>query len=184
MSIHKLSKTVSTIAKQINYMRINGFPGLSNDITGLNGSEELLKWKETNEVNAQSIDDISKYEEIDITLPYAGTNFSIRLLFNLYEPWVPPDMMFSDSKFMKKISVEDLEKMVPILNNWNYSSEETIAQLLKQLHQLYKNYQLKVLEEEELLLYEYKSVLQSLSIGEEDVEVSIYDNHLTTYYRD
>ncbi|ROT80300.1 BRCA1-A complex subunit BRE [Penaeus vannamei] len=62
---------------------------------------------------------------------------------------------------------------VPSLNTWNSLEDDIIAQLLHQLLQLYKRYQLEKLENDDVLQFVYESLLKTLSIGEGDIEVSV-----------
>lgn len=93
------------------------FLGLCNDIADIVESASFLQWNDNpfDMLTEDAFEYGTKSEELVVTLPYAGTNFTVKLYFNLHEPWIPPDMNFSDSRFMKKISVKDLEETVRIL---------------------------------------------------------------------
>ena len=72
--------------------------------------------KETLEI--EDIQDYSRLsgEELIIKLPYAGSSLTIRLLFDLYEPWLAPDLIFSDQSFMENILLKDLEEQVSFIS--------------------------------------------------------------------
>ncbi|XP_047476307.1 BRISC and BRCA1-A complex member 2-like isoform X3 [Penaeus chinensis] len=89
------------------------------------------------------------------------------------EPWMPPDISFSDIHFLSRLSAQDLTEQVPSLNTWNSLEDDIIAQLLHQLLQLYKRYQLEKLETDDVMQFVYESLLKTLSIGEGDIEVSV-----------
>ena len=52
-------------------------------------------------------------DEFIFQLPFAGTNFSVQLLFNIFEPWQPPDLIFKDLRFTNYVVQKtDLDKYV------------------------------------------------------------------------
>lgn len=67
-----------------------------------------------------------------IKLPYAGTNLTIHLLFYPHEPWMPPEMTFSDIPFSSSITVKDLEDQVLTLTAATFSvcGQEGLGALL------------------------------------------------------
>ncbi|KAG7155262.1 BRISC and BRCA1-A complex member 2-like [Homarus americanus] len=163
--------------RQIGYIKLNGFPGgLCSDLAEITGaSESLTVWntRQDNGVMGETVCESGPGDELLIKVPFAGATLTIRLLFYLREPWMPPDMSFSDIQFLSRISTEDLEDQVPALNNWNCSEDDIIAQLLHQLLQLYKKYQLEKLDDDEVLQFEYRSLLKTLKIGEGDIEILV-----------
>ncbi|XP_071525750.1 BRISC and BRCA1-A complex member 2-like [Panulirus ornatus] len=163
--------------RQVDYIKLNGFPGgLCSDLAEITGATESLTVWNTRQDNGEMGETVCEGrpgDELLIKVPFAGTNFTIRLLFYLQEPWMPPDMTFSDIQFLSSISSKDLEEQVPTLDNWNCTDDDIIAQLLHQLLQLYKRYQLEKLEEDEVLQFEYQSLLKKLEIGEGDIEISV-----------
>ncbi|XP_045623985.1 BRISC and BRCA1-A complex member 2 [Procambarus clarkii] len=173
----KMISTMEQFVRQVDYIKFNGFPGgLCSDLAEITGATESLTVWNTRQDNGETVEAIREGkpgDELLIKVPYAGTHLTIRLLFYLQEPWMPPDMSFSDIQFSSSISVKDLEELVPTLNNWNCSEDDIIAQLLHQLLQLYKKYQLEKLEDDDVLQFEYQSLLKTLQIGEGDIEISV-----------
>lgn len=163
--------------RQVDYIKLNEFPGgLCSDLAEITGTTESLTVWNTRQDNGERVEPIREgkpRDELLIKVPFAGTNLTIRLLFYLQEPWMPPDMSFSDIHFLSSISIKDLEEQVPSLNNWNCSEDDIIAQLLHQLLQLYKKYQIEKLEDDDVLQFEYQSLLKTLKIGEGDIEISV-----------
>ncbi|XP_037779867.1 BRISC and BRCA1-A complex member 2-like [Penaeus monodon] len=160
--------------RQVEYLKINGFPGLCSDLAEISGaSETLAVWHRTESENAEATFNGKPSDELLVTMPFAGTSFTVRLLFYLQEPWMPPDISFSDIHFLSRISAQDLTDQVPSLNTWNSLEDDIIAQLLHQLLQLYKRYQLEKLENDDVMQFVYESLLKTLSIGEGDIEVSV-----------
>ncbi|XP_068249870.1 BRISC and BRCA1-A complex member 2-like isoform X1 [Palaemon carinicauda] len=150
--------------RQIEYVKKNGLSGgLCSDLAEITGGSENLL------VSVEQRHD----SEINVKIPFAGTTLTVYLLFYLKEPWTPPEISFNDVSFMMSISAKELEEQVPALNNWNCTEEDLIAQLLHQLLQLYKTYQLEKLEHNDVLQFEYQSLLKTLDIGEGDIEVVV-----------
>lgn len=52
-----------------------------------------------------------------IKLPYAGADLTVYLIFSLYEPWMSPEMIFSDAQFSLSVTCKDLEEQVPTHNH-------------------------------------------------------------------
>ncbi|XP_076053472.1 BRISC and BRCA1-A complex member 2-like isoform X2 [Oratosquilla oratoria] len=146
-------------ARQLDYIKGNGIPGLCGDLVEIVGrGDDLASWE-------------SKEDCLTLNIPYAGGSFSVHLLLQAEEPWIPPDVSFEDQEFMSSITVKDLEDQVPALNNWDYHKDDIVAQLVFQILQLYKKHQLEKLEEDSRLQFEYQSVLGTLDLGESDIEV-------------
>lgn len=166
--------TLEQFIRQVEYLKINGFPGLCSDLAEISGaSETLAVWHKTESENGEATFNGKPSDELLVTMPFAGTSFTVRLLFYLQEPWMPPDISFSDIQFLSRLSAQDLTEQVPSLNTWNSLEDDIIAQLLHQLLQLYKRYQLEKLENDDVLQFVYESLLKTLSIGEGDIEVSV-----------
>ncbi|XP_042871307.1 BRISC and BRCA1-A complex member 2-like [Penaeus japonicus] len=161
--------------RQVEYLKVNGFPGLCSDLAEISGaSESLAVWhRRAESENGEATFNGKPSDELLVTMPFAGTSFTVRLLFYLQEPWMPPDISFSDLQFLSRLSAQDLTEQVPSLNTWNSLEDDIIAQLLHQLLQLYKRYQLEKLESDDVLQFVYESLLKTLSIGEGDIEVSV-----------
>ncbi|XP_047476306.1 BRISC and BRCA1-A complex member 2-like isoform X2 [Penaeus chinensis] len=166
--------TLEQFIRQVEYLKINGFPGLCSDLAEISGaSETLAVWHRTESENGEATFNGKPSDELLVTMPFAGTSFTVRLLFYLQEPWMPPDISFSDIHFLSRLSAQDLTEQVPSLNTWNSLEDDIIAQLLHQLLQLYKRYQLEKLETDDVMQFVYESLLKTLSIGEGDIEVSV-----------
>lgn len=83
------------------------------DIATIVDSNDFPEWDDYE--NCIQNDTLEKFEELSIVLPFAGTNFTIKMYFHLYEPWISPDILFSDTQFMKSITLSDLEDVVYLL---------------------------------------------------------------------
>ncbi|KAK4288529.1 hypothetical protein Pmani_038441 [Petrolisthes manimaculis] len=163
-------------SRQVEYIKINGFPGgLCSDIVEIIGARESLTVKSYRLDNGDNCEktDNGTDDELLIKIPFAGTTLSLHLLFYPEEPWIPPDLSFSDTQFASRITTKDLEEQVPSLNSWNCNEDDIIAQLLHQLLQYYKQHQLEKLEENYVLQIQYQSLLKGLKIGENDIEISV-----------
>lgn len=164
------------ISRQVEYMKVNGVPGvLFSDSAEICKASEAQggKSKTDNGEILESRSESYSEDTLLIKLPYAGTNLTIHLLFSPQEPWMVPEMTFSDDRFTSTITLKDLEDQVPSLNEWNTATVDILAQLVHQVLQLYRRYQLDQLEEDEILQIQYESLLKALKIGEEDIEVSV-----------
>ncbi|CAL4073658.1 unnamed protein product [Meganyctiphanes norvegica] len=171
----KYNEALKQISQQIDYIKVKGFPGLCGDLAEIQGNtENFTVWESSQENHrVESLNVTKSSEEIVFKLPFAGTMFTIKLLFHLHEPWMPPDMNFSDQHFFSYITPKILEEDVPSLNAWDYREEDIICQLLSQLLMVYKNYQLERIEEDDVLMFEYQSLIKNLQIGAGDIEVLI-----------
>ncbi|KAK7073647.1 hypothetical protein SK128_005451 [Halocaridina rubra] len=150
------------LLRQLEYVKRNGLPGgLCSDLAEITGVTECLVMSGRHE------------SEVIIKIPFAGSTFTVYLLFYLKEPWMPPEFSFSDTCFMSAITTKELEEQVLVLNNWNCTEEDLVAQLLHQLLQFYKQHQLTKLESDDVLQFEYQSLLNTLKIGDGDIEVIV-----------
>lgn len=57
--------------------------------------------------------------ELQIKLPYAGADLTVHLLFSPHEPWMTPEMTFSDAQFSSIITSKDLIEQVLIHNHFD-----------------------------------------------------------------
>ncbi|XP_063853221.1 BRISC and BRCA1-A complex member 2-like isoform X2 [Scylla paramamosain] len=167
---------LNMFTRQMEYMKVNGVPGvLFSDCAEISKASEAqgVKNKGDNGEILECRPESYSENTLLIKLPYAGTNLTIHLLFNPQEPWMVPEMTFSDDRFTSTITLKDLEDQVPSLNEWDTSTDDILAQLVHQVLQLYRGYQLDRLEEDEILQIQYESLLKALKIGEGDIEVSV-----------
>lgn len=171
--VEKYNEALKQISRQVDYIKVKGFPGLCGDLSEIQGNtENFTAWDSNQENRRVESSNLNKSsEEIVFKLPYAGKMFTIQLLFHLHEPWMPPDMNFSDENFFSYVTPKILEEDVPCLNSWDYREEDIICQLLSQLLMVYKNYQVEKVQDDDVLLFEYQSLLKNLKIGEGDIEV-------------
>lgn len=182
----KYNEALKQISQQIDYIKVNGFPGLCGDLSEIQGNtEKFTAWdptlhasQENRRVEPSNLNKSS--EEIVFKLPYAGNMFIIQLLFHLHEPWMPPDMNFSDENFFSYVTPKILEEDVPSLNSWDHREEDIICQLLSQLLTVYKNYQVEKVQEDDVLMFEYQSLIKNLKIGEGDIEVLMADQRASS----
>lgn len=172
------------LTRQMDYMKLNGVPGvLFSDCAEISRASEGQGGRNSKSDNGEILESRSESDSEDtllIKLPYAGTTLTIHLLFYPHEPWMPPEMTFSDIHFSSSITIKDLEDQVPSLNEWNVTADDILAQLVHQLLQLYRRYQLDRLEEDEILQIQYQSLLKALKIGEGDIEISVNNTEQPT----
>lgn len=87
--------------------------GLCSDLAEISGaSETLAVWHKTESENGEATFNGKPSDELLVTMPFAGTSFTVRLLFYLQEPWMPPDISFSDIQFLSRLSAQDLTEQV------------------------------------------------------------------------
>ena len=79
------------------------FPGgLCSDLAEIDGASENML------ISVEHRHD----GEVEIKIPFAGATFTVYLLFYLKEPWVSPEILFSDRHFMSLLSADDLKEHV------------------------------------------------------------------------
>lgn len=174
----KHTSASTMLSRQVDYIKVNGVPSLLFcDMAEIScGSEALSVWNSKVDNGGEVADTRVEGDagnELLIKLPYAGADLTVHLLFYPHEPWMAPEMSFSDTLFSASITSKDLEEQVPSLSEWNILADDMLAQLVHQLLQLYRRYQLDRLEEDEILLIQYQSLLKALNIGEGDIEISV-----------
>lgn len=92
--------------------------GLCSDLVEVMGARESLTVKsyrlDNGDNNCEKTENGTD-DELLVKIPFAGTTLSLRLLFYPEEPWIPPDLSFSDIQFASSITTKDLEEQVIIL---------------------------------------------------------------------
>ncbi|XP_018016879.1 BRISC and BRCA1-A complex member 2 [Hyalella azteca] len=182
ISIKSLSsKSEEKYHHQCMFMIHNQLPGLycgyasTHDVNGEHSLDKELCNASMQALTAvglhgQSNENIS---DIKFCLFYVGRPFPVRLLFSTRQPWMPPDILCDDNNFMDAITLELMEDHLVSLKSWQEGRQECVHQLLTELHGLYHQYQLSLLDANDPLLKEqYKEFLEELQLNSSDVEVS------------
>lgn len=126
----------------------------------------------------------SKYEENNVTkfanrftlsIPFAGNFLDWDVIFSNDNLNFAPDFDFGDDRFIGNFNSETIIEHVPSLANWNPDDPKFLLKVLKQLIELYKKYQIKLLEDERYsrLYFEYSSLVGETDVNKEDVEVLV-----------
>lgn len=85
------------------------------------GSEALSAWNNKVDNGGEVVEarmEGDSGNELLIKLPYAGADLTIHLLFYPHEPWMAPEMTFSDAQFSSSITSKDLEEQVLPYSNF------------------------------------------------------------------
>lgn len=84
------------------------------------GSEALGTWNNKTDNSRESVEARVEGDggnELVIKLPYAGADLTVHLLFYPQEPWMAPEMSFSDVRFSSTVTSKELEEQVLTLSN-------------------------------------------------------------------
>uniref|UniRef100_A0A3Q2CBZ7 BRISC and BRCA1-A complex member 2 n=1 Tax=Cyprinodon variegatus TaxID=28743 RepID=A0A3Q2CBZ7_CYPVA len=100
-------------------------------------------------------------DRFKLHIPYAGETLKWDIIFNAQYPELPPDFIFGeDAEFLPEPSE------LPHLVDWDAGNPECLLQLVKELIQQYHQYQCHRLRESSRLLFEYDSLLEDPSFGQ------------------
>lgn len=80
-----------------------------------------------------------------VVLPYCSKKLKWEVLFDSTSPWFAPDFRFDDDSFLMNIDENVLEERVPSLAKWNENDPKALSNVLSELINLYKLYQVNSL---------------------------------------
>ncbi|KAJ0179975.1 hypothetical protein K1T71_004566 [Dendrolimus kikuchii] len=107
-----------------------------------------------------------------LVLPYCSKNLKWEVLFDSSMPWFAPDFRFDDDSFLLNVDAEFLEENVQSLSKWNESDPKALSNVITELTSLYKNHQVKKLNEDNSRAsFEYSALLGDAQTSENDIEV-------------
>ncbi|GLV42015.1 hypothetical protein CBL_05026 [Carabus blaptoides fortunei] len=126
----------------------------------------------------------SKYEDINapkfanrftLSVPFAGQFLDWDVIFSNDNLNFVPDFDFGDDRFICNFDSETIIEHASSLANWNSENPKSLLIILKQLIEMYKKYQIKLLEDERYsrLYFEYSSLVGETEVNKEDVEVLV-----------
>ncbi|RZF47474.1 hypothetical protein LSTR_LSTR007401 [Laodelphax striatellus] len=120
-------------------------------------------------------------DRFQLSVPYAGQRLNWDIVLDPSSPDNPPDFDLNDDAFTNNyITVDCLEQAVPSLFNWQADDRNALKNVVSELLQLYKKYQVEELKE--LPNYtNYKNAMESGLVTAEDAEVLIESTGYTTF---
>ncbi|XP_034945718.1 BRISC and BRCA1-A complex member 2-like [Chelonus insularis] len=107
-----------------------------------------------------------------VSIPYANQILTWTVYFNIRNPDLGPDFDFDDKFFLNDPDLDDFEKNVPSLMNWDSEDSNSLLKVITELVLYYKKYQVDYLYKHGgHLVYEYDNLLSKTEICDEDVEM-------------
>lgn len=108
-----------------------------------------------------------------LVLPYCSKKLKWDVIFDSSTPWFAPDFRFDDDSFLSNADEDLLTKGVPSLTKWNANDPRSLSEVIYELVNMYKTYQVKKLIEDEnsRASFEYSALLGNALTTEQDVEV-------------
>lgn len=91
--------------------------------------------------SAWSSNNKAKTDCFKLSIPYAGEHLVWSILFNSQCLEMGPDFIFNDQNFLADPEVEVLSDLVPSLVKWNPNDTNALFNVLVELLQYYKHYQ-------------------------------------------
>lgn len=76
-----------------------------------------------------------------LVLPYCSKKLKWEIIFDHTAPWFAPDFRFDDDSFLGSLDTETIERKIPSLANWNENDPRALTQVVSELVNLYKQYQ-------------------------------------------
>ncbi|CAH2107473.1 unnamed protein product [Euphydryas editha] len=118
-----------------------------------------------------------------LVLPYCSKKLKWDVIFDPSTPWFAPDFRFDDDSFLSNADEELLTKGVPSLSKWNASDPKSLSEVIYELVNMYKIYQVKKLNEDEnsRASFEYSALLGNALTTEQDVEVWV-GGHVVEFF--
>ncbi|XP_026751461.1 BRISC and BRCA1-A complex member 2-like [Galleria mellonella] len=120
--------------------------------------------------------------QLRLVLPYCSKKIKWEIIFDPTTPWFAPDFRFDDESFLSNVNEEFLEEKLPSLCSWNENDPKALSCVLSELVSLYKNHQIKKLNEDESsrAYFEYTALLGDALTTENDIEVWV-GNHVVEF---
>ncbi|XP_047020124.1 BRISC and BRCA1-A complex member 2-like [Helicoverpa zea] len=111
--------------------------------------------------------------QIRIVLPYCSKKLKWEIIFDATAPWFAPDFRFDDDSFLMNVDEQFLEEKVPSLAKWNENDPKALSDVISELINVYKLYQIKKLNEDDSsrAYFEYSALLGDALTSENDIEV-------------
>ncbi|XP_050342661.1 BRISC and BRCA1-A complex member 2-like [Nymphalis io] len=116
---------------------------------------------------------IGSETQFRLVLPYCSKKLKWDIIFDPSVPWFAPDFRFDDDTFLSNADEEFLANGVPSLTKWNANDPKSLSDVISELINMYKIYQVKKLNEDESsrASFEYSALLGNALTTEQDVEV-------------
>lgn len=80
-------------------------------------------------------------DQFTLILPYAGNYLRWEVLFDVTRPRFAPDFRFDDENFLSNVNADFLERHVASLAQWDISNPKALSNVISELMQLYREYQ-------------------------------------------
>ncbi|KAL0132530.1 hypothetical protein PUN28_000344 [Cardiocondyla obscurior] len=114
----------------------------------------------------------TKNDCFKLSIPYAGEHLVWHILFDSQCPEMGPDFIFNDQNFLMDPDIDTLSTWVPSLVKWNLNDNDVLLNVLLELLEYYKEYQIQLLGKQgERLQLEYSTLVCEAQICKKDIDV-------------
>lgn len=94
-------------------------------------------------------------DRFKMVIPYAGHSITWDVILDSMDQLSPPDFLFNDDFMSDPPAMEEIEKSLPSLVNWDCSNDKALLQLINELLVMYKKYQVRL---HKILLLRLKNI--------------------------
>lgn len=108
-----------------------------------------------------------------LSIPYAGQFLQWEIIFNSDDLTFAPDFIFVNDNFLEELDLEVISKSVPSWISWDYNNVDALCDVILELIELYKHFQIDLLENDSRLSFEYSSLISEAEIKKENIEVFV-----------
>lgn len=117
-----------------------------------------------------------------LSIPYAGQFLQWEVIFNNDDLTFAPDFNFINDNFLEELDLEMISKSVPSWVSWDYNNVNALGDVVLELIELYKRFQIGLLESDSRLSFEYTSLVNEADIKKENIEVFVDDSLKTVRF--